>query len=511
MALALVPHAADAADRLHVWVGIADVSPPPALSWKLNGATVVPTTLRPLTPVLAGDLAARADTPAFTGVFELRDLPAATPLTLEITAGTERIERRVETLPVQVPDALQGRFNVLLLSCFHQLEDKTGTAGAVLSRLKVKPDLTLFAGDQVYLDLPTIADFRDDVGWLGNKFQNDYLANWFGDRRSTGDPLAIPPGYPEVLALAPGVFMPDDHEYWNNYPFWASVIQNSWSSDGRERWKRAAEAAYRGFQENPALGFGTARVLDVEPLSILMLDTRSQRSMTSRGKVGDLLGAPGRKALADWVQRLVQRSTGARPWFGMLVTGQSFFSPAAGAAKGAIADYEYPDYWPDFAFMVEQVERLTKAGLPLILATGDVHWGRMLRADDPAAPGAAVFEVISSPTSLVSSVIVDQAKEVWGAIKNLFGASDPWPRHDDPGKPPERFGSIGQYSPTVMQRTTTGKPAAMRGNQAFMLRFARAGSGLDVDVTCYPLSGDAEFDAAEQWSSTMQLRAPRTV
>lgn len=508
MSLALVPHAADSADRLHVWVGVADVSPPPALSWKLNGAVVVPTTLRPLTSVLAGDLAAGTDTPAFAGFFELRNLPPGTPLTLEVTAGTERVERRVETLPAQVPDGPPDRFNVLLLSCFHQLEDKTGTAGAVLSRLKVKPHLTVFGGDQVYLDLPTLADFKDDAGWLGNKFQNDYLANWFGDRRPGADPRAIPPGYPQVLALAPGVFMPDDHEYWNNYPFRATVIQNSWTEAGRELWKRAAETVYRGFQENPAVGLGTPRVLDVDPLSILMLDTRSQRSMTSRTKAGDLLGAPGRKALADWVERLVQRANDPRPWFGMLVSGQSFFSPAAGAAKGAIADYEYPDYAPDYAFMVAQVERVTKAGLPLILATGDVHWGRMLRADDPASPGATIFEVISSPTSLVSSVGVDQAKEVWGTIKGLFGSADRWPRHGDPANPPERFGSSGQCTPALLE-LTIGKPAATRGNQAFMLRFARTGAGLDVEVTYYPLSGNAASDGAEQWSATLQLRPPR--
>jgi hypothetical protein len=115
--------------------------------------------------VLAGGLAAAADTPAFAGFFELCNLPPGTPLTLEVTAGTERVERRVETLPAQVPDGPPARFNVLLVSCFHQLEDRAGTAGAVLSRLKVRPHLTLFGGDQVYLDLPTLADFKDDPGW----------------------------------------------------------------------------------------------------------------------------------------------------------------------------------------------------------------------------------------------------------------------------------------------------------------------------------------------------------
>jgi len=507
MALALMSHAADTADRLHVWVGLADVSPAPALSFRVNGAAVVPTTLRPLAPVLTGALAARADTAAFTGFFELRNLAPGVALTLEVTAGTERVERQVTPLPAHVPDGPQDRFNVLLLSCFHQLEDKTGTAGAVLSRLKVTPHLTLFGGDQVYLDLPTAADFKDDLGWLGNKFQNDYLTNWFGDRRS-GDPRAIPPGYPQVLALAPGVFMPDDHEYWNNYPFKATVIQNSWTEGGRARWKQAAEAVYTAFQANPAVGLGAPRVLDVEPLSILLLDTRSQRSLTSREHDNDLLGAPGRAALAAWVDRLVARATDAKPWFGMLVSGQSLLSPAAGAAKGAIADYEYPDYAADYAFMLEQVERLTKAGLPVILATGDVHWGRLLRADDPARPGAPVFEVVSSPTSLVSSILVDQAKELFGTLGGLLGSPDPWPRHSDPAKPPERFGRVHQYAPAVLQRMS-GKPAAMRGNQAFMLRFARAGSGLDVDVTCYPLSGNVAFDGAEEWTATLQLRPPR--
>jgi hypothetical protein len=475
----------------------------------LDGAAVTPTTLRPLAPVLTGALGASADTTVSTGFYELRGLSPGRSLTLRVTAGTEQIERQVTTLPARVPDVLEDRFNVLLLSCFHQLEDKTGTAGEILSRLKVKPHLTVFAGDQVYLDLPTLVDFQDDAGWLGNKFQNDYLTNWFGDRHSAGDPRAIPAGYPEILALAPSAFMPDDHEYWNNYPFSASIIQNSWTAEGRALWKQAAETLYVAFQQDAAVPLGAARTFEVEPISILMLDSRSQRASSSRAVAGDLLGAPGRAALAAWVDRLIGRAGDPRPWFGMLVTGQSFFSPAAGAFKGAIADYEYPDYEADHRFMVAQLERLTRAGLPVILATGDVHWGRVLRADDPSAPGATVFEVISSPTSLVSSVAVDQTRAVWGAIKGLFGTADPWPRHPDPGRPPDRFGSLGQYATAVAARPG-GTPAAMRGNHAFMLRFARAGGGLDVDVTCYPLSGNAVFDGAEQWSTTLQLRPPRT-
>jgi hypothetical protein len=503
VAVALVAHAAASPDRLLLWVGVADVAAPPVLTWTLDGNAIAPAVVRPLTRVLDGALAADADTDVYTGIFELAPLAPSTSYTVEVAAGAQRVERRVQTLPAQVPAGVGNRLNVLLLSCFHQLEDKTAVAGTVLSQLKVKPDLAIFAGDQVYLDLPTTANFQDDAAWLANKFQNDYLANWFGDRRA-----GVPPGYPQVLGLAPAMFMPDDHEYWNNYPFKATVVQNSWTAPGRARWKQAAEAVYRGFQQTAAVPFGAARTLDVEPLSILMLDTRSQRSMESRAAPGDLLGGPGRDALRAWVDRLVQRARDPQPWFGLLVTGQSFFSPRAGAAKGAIADYEYPDYDADYGLMVQEVERVTRAGLPLMLLTGDVHWGRVLRADDPGAPGAAVFEVISSPTSLVSTVFMDEAKEAWGAIKGLFGKADPWPRHSDPASPPPRFGSAGQFS-TAVTRRTTGEPAAMRGNQAFMLRFTRVGAGLDVDVAAYPLSADPSFDAVEQWTTQLQLRPPR--
>ncbi len=508
MALALVAHAPPSSDRLHLWVGAADVSASPTLAWKRDGNSIDPMTLRPLAPALT----TAADTTVYTGFFEYTGLAPDTLYRIELSSAGERIVRTVRTLPAAVPTGPQDRFNVLLLSCFHRLEDKTGTAGRVLSRLEVKPQLALYAGDQVYLDLPTLMDFQDNVAWLGNKFQNDYLNNWVGDRQARVDPAAIPPGYPQVLALAPGAFMPDDHEFWNNYPFWAGPVQNSWTAAGRDRWRQAAVAAYRGFQQTGADVFGGSRTIEVAPLSILLLDTRSQRTDGSLTQLNDLLGASGRQALRRWADRLVQSAGTPSPRFGILVTGQSLFSPPAGELKGAITDYELPDYAADYAFMVGELERLTRAGLPVILATGDVHWGRVLSAVDPGSPGAPVFEVISSPTSLVSTVIMDQAKEVWGAIKGLFGAHDPWPRHSDPDRPPPRFGSSKQYHTTVLTRDGGGDtPAAMRGNQAFMLRFARSAGGLDVEVTCYPLATDDTFNAREQWTSGFRLRPPRGV
>lgn len=510
MALALLQHAAPP-DRLHLWVGIADHAAPPALAWRLDRQARAPdTVMRALEPVLTNALATRARTTVYSGFFEFTGLAPGSEHEIEVDAGGERIVRQVRTLPDAVPEGPQDRFNVLLASCFHRLEDKTGTAGKVLSELKVVPHLTLFAGDQVYLDLPTASNFPDDEAWLADKFQNDYIDNWFGLRDGAADPREVPPGFPQMLALAPSAFMPDDHEFWNNYPAWTSPVENSWTPQGRARWTRAAEAGYRGFQQTAAAAFGAARVLDVAPLSILLLDTRSQRTPGSLDKENDLLGFAGQQALRAWVDGLVQSAGTPAPRFGMLVTGQSFFSPAAGTIKGAIADYEFPDYPVDYAAMLDELERVTRAGLPLILATGDVHWGRVLTAIDAGAPGAPVFEVISSPTSLVSTVIADQAKELWGGIKGLFGGRDPWPRHSDPERPPPRFGKRKQYGTALLERDgNRDKPAAMRGNHAFMLRFARSAGGLDVAVSCYPLAADDALNAREQWSTSFQLRPPR--
>jgi hypothetical protein len=512
MALALVQHAAPP-DRLHLWIGVADHAAPPRLAWKLDGRTRAPDAVtRPLAPVLAGPLAPKARTTVFTGCFEFAGLAPGGVHEIEIDAAGERLVRRVRTLPDAVPAGPQERFNVLLLSCFHRLEDKPGTAGMVLSQLKVEPHLTLFMGDQVYLDLPTGADFPDDEAWLADKFQNDYLDNWFGHRNGAAAPGAPPAGFPQLLALAPGAFLPDDHEFWNNYPAWSAPVQNSWTPQGRARWTRAAEAAYRGFQQSAGAPLGAARVLDVAPLSILLLDTRSGRTPGSIANPNDLLGAAGRQSLRGWVDGLVRSARTPTPRFGMLVAGQSFFRPAAGPARGAIADYEFADYAADYEFMVGEVERLTRAGLPLILATGDVHWGRVLSTVAAGAPDAPLFEVISSPTSLVSTVVVDRAKEIWGGIKGLLGEPDPWPRHGEPDLPPPRFGSARQYGTALLARDGPGDaPATMRGNHAFMLRFARVGGALDVAATCHPLASDDAFNARAEWSTSFQLRPPRRV
>ena len=108
----------------------------------------------------------------------------------QVRAGRQ-LETR--TLPAAVPTALDSWFNVLLVSCFHQAEDRKGLAGIIASQLKAvtRPHLTLLMGDQVYLDLPTLQDFPMTwPGWPGNS--KTITRNWHG-----------PLGYPHILSAAP--------------------------------------------------------------------------------------------------------------------------------------------------------------------------------------------------------------------------------------------------------------------------------------------------------------------
>jgi hypothetical protein len=156
--------------------------------------------------------------------------------------------------------------------------------------------------------------------------------------------------------------------------------------------------------------------------------------------------------------------------------------------------------------MVEQIERVSTAGLPLTCLTGDVHWGRILRAD--TLNRGPVYEVISSPTSLVKSIGIDEFKTIKSAITGWFGPRDPWPTHPNPGDPPSRFGSLGDYQSLLLPTTLNPRPSSsMRGNLALMLCIQRVGGSLDVQVDYVPLHRDQEVNAKTRWSAHFKLTA----
>jgi len=145
-------------------------------------------------------------------------------------------------------------------------------------------------------------------------------------------------------------------------------------------------------------------------------------------------------------------------------------------ADAALSNYD--DYQ-------EIMEALGTLKNPLILLTGDVHWGRLLQVIK-LAPYAHVggYEIITSPLSLVTTVFNDDLGRAWGAIKGLFGRTDPWWRHPDPRPkeedPPEK---IGGWNLLCKHR--------QKGDQLAVLSLQRQGTGvncrLKARVRFYPV------------------------
>jgi hypothetical protein len=478
MDIVLHPRAAPG-DRLRVWIGAFQVTHAPALNWMLDGAAIEPVGLRPIASARTDDLLPANQAPeavprVFTGVYEIGGLQPGALHTVSVSAEGIQAELSVRTLPGAIPADLDEWFNVLLVSCHHAAEDRRGLSGIIVSQLRalLRPQLTILGGDQVYLDLPTLMNFRDDERWLAEKFERDYIANWRG-----------PEGYASVLDAAPSVSIPDDHEYWNNFPHPSPFIQNAWTQDGRERWRKAAQAMYRAFQlpypnNLPPFpnGLGEAFILDVDPLSFFIADTRSGKDPDRRFTMPE----SEHQQLNDWVDRVI-----AEQRVGVFVSGQSVFENPTSEIGGAIADYELPNY-EDYGRMMQTLQRLVEGGRPLLCLTGDVHWGRITSVQDVTTGRTPITEVIASPSSLVTTVGADTFNEIGDFLKGIIGASDPWPRHSAPGKPPDFLASEA-----LGRRFICTSIHGQKGNHVALLSFRQGGAGVRCRVTYWPIHADS--------------------
>lgn len=471
MNIVLHPRAAPA-DRLRVWIGAFDATSAPQLRWFLDSVETAPVVLRPLASVRGNAMLPAGEDPdrvprVFSGVYEFDGLQPDTLYNIAVHAGGAGATINARTLPAMVPQLLDGAFNVLLVSCFHREEDPAGLAGTIVAQLPsaAKPQLSLLMGDQVYLDLPTLRNFPDDEAWLAQKFERDYVANWRGQ-----------PGYSQILDAAPSVSVPDDHEYWNNYPHPSPMIGNSLSANGRGRWRRAAIAMYEGFQLPYPAGLRQPFELDVDPLSFFIPDMRSLRDAGRAATMHPDALARMRK----WVDGVIAR--GVYPVF---VSGQSLFSEAKGKLGGAVADYELPNYG-DYPDVMLQLARLADAGLPALCLTGDVHWGRVTETRDIQTNRTAMYEIISSPSSLVTTVGADQVSAVGAWFSGILGRRKAWPRHSDADRPPDFLASD-----VFAGRFRCGMLHGQRGNHVALLQFARSGGALTFRITYWPISRDS--------------------
>jgi len=451
---------------LHIWVGAHGIAPPLGVpAFTIDGKSVEPREKKELKPAIK-DSAATTHSGGYV-------LPYgnAGPCKVGVALGGENVELTTKPLPAAMPSANEGSFTLLLVSCYFEPRANPGVLDQVIRKLR--PDLTLFLGDQVYLDLPTFERLSNDPGELADQLERKYRRNWGFDSGI--------PGLARAMRLAPFACLPDDHEFWNNYPLQQIHLPTTWSKNGLRHWKKAALALRAAYQDAPRASF------DVDPLSFCLLDTRSDRDDDEDGKLGALMSKTNRDALEAWADALVA-AAGAK--IGVLVSGQPLLCEPSGKLKGKYTDYQLSNY-EEFDFILEQLDRLRAARSPVLFLTGDVHWGRIAGVIDAESGRRSLVEMIVSPAALVESP-GDKLSEAKDWIGGLFGKRDPWPRHSAADEIPKKLGTSTKFLPAKLD----GKEIVHKGDQIATLRFTRAGNGVRCEAVYYPLSGEPEIAAA---------------
>lgn len=445
-------------NRLQLWIGVFGATAAPTLRWLLDGADAMPVPIRTLIDARPTPAMADVNEPrAFTGVYEFQqNIRPATSYKVQVCADSTWSEIvYVRSLPAAVPSGGSDAFNVLLASCFYRGEDRGGFAGAEVKQLMglEQPDLTLLTGDQVYLDQPLLRNFRMNKRSLAEKFEKDYTENWRG-----------PGGYADILAAAPSASIPDDHEYWNNFPHPNLVALQSIVPVPYDNWQQAAHTMYEAFQLSEPGRYDPLLVIDVPPLSFFLMDNRTFRDRDRRFTVTP----EGLEQFTTWAADVA-----ARQHFGVVVTGQSLIEGSAGL-KGAVADRSMVDY-SDYPAIMNTIIRLARAGRPVLCLTGDVHFGRVVEATEVGNPTAKIYEIISSPTSLLTVPVFDN-------IKHLFkGRRDPWYRFRAAEPPPGEIDYPGRIA--SLSTSMTYPDAGQKGNHVAHLAFRTSGFGLTLTIT----------------------------
>jgi hypothetical protein len=467
MMLGAWPQAA-ASGELQFWLGLFGTETPPAPAFRIGDQDV-----QPLAPVVWHRIRDQRHGPGGQPLNHqaVARLPAAGADRLHrvtiTVAGAAPLERVVHTWPATVPAKMDGSFNLLVSSCYFQPEDGGGLLARVISQLPRRPHLTMLAGDQVYVDLPLFEDVPEEEPALSQFIAEKYRKNWLSQQLGTA-------GLEPVLASAPTVCIPDDHEFWNNYPFPQAQLPGTWKKKHRTAWTAAAQALYEDYQHGGAPGSAPPfHRIDVAPLSILLVDTRCGRD----GDLDLLMTPAAEAAVQAWAQDLIASDGG----IGVLGSGQALFIDKPGDLAARMKDAEYANY-KQFSVIEDTIAKLADHGIPVVYITGDVHWGRVCEAVHKPSGRPLLWEVICSPSRLIQTPGADQRALFADRVRGVFGNRQAWPRHSEPPDPPTRFGRLHQFGPT--------RRYGRRGDQVALLSFRRAGRGVEMEVTFHPVHAD---------------------
>ncbi|HSC67853.1 MAG TPA: alkaline phosphatase D family protein [Cellvibrio sp.] len=451
-------------DELLIWVGVLGVADPPALSFEIFSQSVVPRAQPAEFEPLGDEVCDSSGQPLnHRAIFAFAWPATHERFSVTVIAGNERVTLTSKRPPVALPDKNSDSFNMLLSSCYYQPNDKSHALADIIKTIKPAPDFNLLAGDQVYLDLPSLQNLPGDKMRLAQALGKKYQVNWFSTAINQ-------PGLADILLHGPVLCIPDDHEYWNNFPFFQAQLNNTHREADRNNWRELATRLYERYQMSPAQSAGFFRQ-DIAPLSMLFLDGRTYRD--DQGK--HMFNAQTRAAIVQWKNDLLARKNNHLPTIGLLNSGQALLIEKPGPWDRRIADMEMINYG-DFALLQQSFEELFAAEIPLIFVTGDVHWGRIVEGKNQRGK-TLFYEVIASPSRLIDTLGSDQIKSTKNKIRALFGDANPFPMHTPA---PADLSELKLANLALTTRHT------QQGDHVALLRFNAIPGGLEfsVDYIC---------------------------
>lgn len=297
----------------------------------------------------------------------LRGLPAGSSVDFEVHAGTETERLALRTLPNHIPEEGIG---FIVASCYFDGFHHGAQLRAAMSQpvLGLRPAFQLWAGDNLYLDVP-------EFGWASAPYR-DTVQRYID--------YFVRSEYKHARGLHAAFSTYDDHEFWNNFPesqFWLGRSSGSDRADHIE----AAQGCLKLFQAsvNPdPVADGLSYRIELPPVSFFVADMRSCR--TTHDATQPRMMTPGDlQALIEWAHTL--RGPGA------LVLGQPLW-----IARGGYSDYNTSFFAAEYRAIWKA---LREAPYDVMVITGDVHHSRVLKFSFDEAPDCAVYEFCTSPAS----------------------------------------------------------------------------------------------------------------
>lgn len=499
MQIIAYPRAVDPG-MFRIWVGMFDCSVSPQTPhFSIRGNPIAPLGAnQSMFRIRDGYFGVGGEALNYQGIFDFDAFRGAGRYDVQIDLPEANVPCKISAwaLPDDLPVYMQGSFNILIFSCYYRPHDDVASSpNTIVGQIQLRPDLTLFAGDQIYGDLPWEWPLPETEPEFSQALSHRYYQNWVPPLAPPGGERLGSLGLQKVMSRAPSVFIPDDHEFWNNYPFAQAQLGLTGSDDGQKIWTAAAKALFHDYQVggNPETATSGLNSLNVGPLRIMCVDMRSNRDHDFR----NLIEAASLHTLNQWATDLIREQQAGKMIVAVLASGQPLFVKTALPLERSLGD-AYLGNYEQFQAIEEIVTKLSDNGIPVVYVTGDVHWGRICKAEDTVR-GADLYEVIVSPAKLCEGLLPEEIQHGIDWFKSVFGRDKGWPKHSKPKEPISQFGPARRYRPCVTSWPESDQEkVAVMGDQVAIASFFRLGSGVGMQVSYYGITSDPELSKSRQ-------------